>query len=94
MVEANSRSLRGSGTLVRALLVLACAAHYAGGAEAKASRHRVKTTCTALGYSGLQLCSDCALMAQFVKNRGTKDSSAREGAPTQPAADANTICYD
>ena len=72
MVEAG-RSLSGSGTLVQALLVLACAAHYAGGVEAK-------KTCTALGFSGLQLCSDCALMAQFVKNRGTKDS-AGEGAP-------------
>ena len=76
MVEANSRSLRGSGTLVRVLLVLACAAHYAGKHQGEA-----KATCTALGFSGLQLCSDCGVMAQFVKNRGTKDS-AGEGAPT------------
>ena len=32
-------------------------------------------TCTDLGFSGLQLCSDCKLMARYVSNKGTENHS-------------------
>ena len=38
--------------------------------------HAAGTTCTDLGFSGLQLCSDCKLMSTIVTNNGkpkTKD---------------------
>ena len=42
--------------------------------------HAAGTTCTDLGFSGLQLCSDCKLMSTIVTNNGkpkTKDEKKR-----------------
>ena len=43
--------------------------------------HAAGTTCTDLGFSGLQLCSDCKLMSTIVTNNGkpkTKDEKKKK----------------
>ncbi len=61
---------------LRCAVVLLCTAnHFAWANAAPLERRHVGKTCTDLGFSGLQLCSDCNLMSTIVSNKGKALSS-------------------
>ena len=58
--------------MVAVVASVVCAAHALAVAEA-AIASLAGATCTDRGFTGLQLCSDCTLLASFVDDKGEED---------------------